>query len=461
MKKLLLIAAGFIFALAACSKNDYQSQQSDLDETAASMISANSGPNFDDISDHIDSLINSFRPSGIPDPLRAGFITLDYPVEGGISGRLLLDNGNPQIVGTFGFNPGTTHTIGFTPSPDNMLMGEYYYEVESWYVWDVFNGVKTFLGFDYADQESFTYTIHTNEWKVFKPKLRKLPKSKCQLNIVSGDQAKGTVTGGGQYCTGVSIPVTVTPKAGYVFDRWEITGDQTGGNMPTIFPGSNDNEFYVVLNTHLHEYTLKAHFLPSDKATVNVVSADTNKGTVSGSGLYSFNQAFTITATPKAGYKFSHWEKNGVKIDGAGAAYTSSAPDNSIFTFTAFFIPLPAVDTVNLHVNFLVGNQTFVSASRIQYYDGYKTVNADIPASGEISYDFTVQKGIDINITLVIHDKGTGQEHIYCLYWGPDGSVHDYSTEAGPLTSDIETFRIYQDSQITIRAELEDFRENV
>lgn len=38
--------------------------------------------------------------------------------------------------------------------------------------------------------------------------------------------------------------------------------------------------------------------------TATVVSADTSMGTVTGGGTWAPGTAFTITATPKAGYKF-------------------------------------------------------------------------------------------------------------------------------------------------------------
>ena len=47
--------------------------------------------------------------------------------------------------------------------------------------------------------------------------------------------------------------------------------------------------------------------LDEEHVTLRVVSADTAMGTVSGSGLYTFNEMVTVSATAKEGYQFSHW----------------------------------------------------------------------------------------------------------------------------------------------------------
>lgn len=47
--------------------------------------------------------------------------------------------------------------------------------------------------------------------------------------------------------------------------------------------------------------------LEDEYVTLRVVSADTNMGTVTGGGLFTFNEMVTVSATPKEGYQFDHW----------------------------------------------------------------------------------------------------------------------------------------------------------
>ena len=55
---------------------------------------------------------------------------------------------------------------------------------------------------------------------------------------------------------------------------------------------------------------------------VTVSSQNTEHGTVSGGGEFSFGESCTVTATPVEGYYFTGWLQNGEMIEGAGASYT-------------------------------------------------------------------------------------------------------------------------------------------
>ena len=56
--------------------------------------------------------------------------------------------------------------------------------------------------------------------------------------------------------------------------------------------------------------------------TVTVSSQNTEHGTVSGGGEYSFGESCTVTATPAEGYYFTGWLQDGELVEGAGASYT-------------------------------------------------------------------------------------------------------------------------------------------
>ena len=55
---------------------------------------------------------------------------------------------------------------------------------------------------------------------------------------------------------------------------------------------------------------------------VTVESENTEHGTVSGGGEYSFGESCTVTATPAEGYYFVGWLQDGELVEGAGASYT-------------------------------------------------------------------------------------------------------------------------------------------
>ena len=55
---------------------------------------------------------------------------------------------------------------------------------------------------------------------------------------------------------------------------------------------------------------------------VTVESENTEHGTVSGGGEYSFGESCTVTATPAEGYYFTGWLQDGEMVEGAGANYT-------------------------------------------------------------------------------------------------------------------------------------------
>jgi fibronectin type 3 domain-containing protein len=76
---------------------------------------------------------------------------------------------------------------------------------------------------------------------------------------------------------------------------------------------------------------------------ITATSANTNYGTVAGSGLYTTEESATVTATPKAGYRFVDWrEGNPLAPVSTSAVYTFpvSAPRSLTATFAAIGTPV-------------------------------------------------------------------------------------------------------------------------
>ena len=76
--------------------------------------------------------------------------------------------------------------------------------------------------------------------------------------------------------------------------------------------------------------------------TIEVVSANENMGTVSGGGVVEEGTEVTITATPKAGYRFVNW--NGTITQNP---YTFTADANATYTANFEAIPSQGINDVN------------------------------------------------------------------------------------------------------------------
>lgn len=133
-----------------------------------------------------------------------------------------------------------------------------------------------------------------------------------------------------------SLTFTATPNAGFVFVGWSwlYTGSSSIGNPD---PSSNTITFN---NPEASEETsgilaLQANFSGGeDEVTITVVASPQAGGTVSGGGEYRVGSSFTITATPKEGYRFEGWSdaEAGNKSPYTGTAFFDK-------TYTAYFVP--------------------------------------------------------------------------------------------------------------------------
>ncbi len=117
------------------------------------------------------------------------------------------------------------------------------------------------------------------------------------ISITTGIyDGNGTVSEGGVYDEGENVTVKATPADGYYFYAW--MNIDTGEELSTY-----------------ETYTFKAEKPINLGAFFRVIeyvyiTADCDKtmGTVSGGGKFLSGKDFTLTATPKQGYKFMHWE---------------------------------------------------------------------------------------------------------------------------------------------------------
>lgn len=111
----------------------------------------------------------------------------------------------------------------------------------------------------------------------------------CTVTVVSSDESRGYVTGGGVYVSGQQATFSATAYEHYVFSHWSDGNTQ---NPRTV--------------TVLDNVTYTAYF-SGVQHTVSVYSSDDNMGSVSGGGVYEYGSTVTVTATPASGYRFVSW----------------------------------------------------------------------------------------------------------------------------------------------------------
>ena len=141
-----------------------------------------------------------------------------------------------------------------------------------------------------------------------------------QITATANPSSYGTVSGSGTFTHGSSCTLTATPYADYLFVNWTKNG--------TVVSTSATYTFTV---TEAGSYV--ANFQPNSYL-ISVSANPTNGGTVTGGGEYNANASCTITATPRAGYTFLNWTKNGSVVS-TDATYTFTVTENA--TYVAHF----------------------------------------------------------------------------------------------------------------------------
>ena len=112
------------------------------------------------------------------------------------------------------------------------------------------------------------------------------------INVLSANTSMGNVSGGGTYPQGSTVTISATAYSGYHFTQWNDGNTQnprtitvTGNATYTAYFAQNETQSY----------------------TINVVSANQNMGTTTGSGTYTAGSTITIAAVPYTGYYFTQW----------------------------------------------------------------------------------------------------------------------------------------------------------
>lgn len=148
------------------------------------------------------------------------------------------------------------------------------------------------------------------------------------INVSASPPAGGTVSqsGSGQYTLGQTAWIYATANSGYRFDHWSAYGN--------TYPG-NDVDKVITQDMLGNTYNCVATFVQATPRTISVSASPSAGGTVSGGGTYYDGDVITISASANPGYRFGHWERDGVFYSNS-SSFTYEVYNNNR-NFVAYF----------------------------------------------------------------------------------------------------------------------------
>ncbi len=141
------------------------------------------------------------------------------------------------------------------------------------------------------------------------------------INTASAPVVGGDTIGAGSYLIGDSVTVSAIANPGYAFTNW------TQG--VTVVSNSADYTFTASVSR-----SLIANFVQVVQYNIAANAAPALGGSVLGAGIYNSGSNVTLTASPNAGYIFTHWT-NGATVVSSNASYSFPATANA--TLVAHF----------------------------------------------------------------------------------------------------------------------------
>ena len=144
-----------------------------------------------------------------------------------------------------------------------------------------------------------------------------------QIDVLSSNDAMGTVIGGGTYPAGTTVQLTANAAPNHHFVSWN--------------DGNTSNPRYITVTGNA---TYIANFAV-DQYQIDVLSSNDAMGTVTGGGMCDYGSVVQIQAYPSAGYEFVYWN-DGNTDNPRDITVTGNA------TYVANFQPTVGIDDNNL-----------------------------------------------------------------------------------------------------------------
>ena len=163
------------------------------------------------------------------------------------------------------------------------------------------------------------------------------------ITVISANPNRGTVTGGGTYPEGTVISIEAIANEGFEFASWSDENTDNPRQITVTADATYIASFDEVSSVTEH--------------TITVMSANPNRGTVTGGGTYAEGTVVRIEATALEGFVFSSWSDENtdnpryITVTGDATYIASFDPATGIEGNTAFEInlfPNPATDILNI-----------------------------------------------------------------------------------------------------------------
>ena len=178
------------------------------------------------------------------------------------------------------------------------------------------NSGYTFINWTEEDTVVTTNSAYTFSVSKDRAFVANFSLNSYEITATANLTAGGSVSGGGTYHHFDTCTLTATPATGYHFVNWTKSGEEVST--------SNTLKFMV---TGAEEYT--ANFA-MEQFEVTAVASPVAGGTVTGSGIYSYDAMVNLTATANAGYTFVSWTEEDTVVT-TNSAYTFSVSKDRAF----------------------------------------------------------------------------------------------------------------------------------
>jgi len=330
--------------------------------------------------------------------------------------------------------------------------------------------------------------------------------SEYTITVNANPAEGGTVTGGGTYPYGEHVTLTATPASGYQFLQWSdgvqratrvvtVTDNATytalfsngSGEMYTLtvepnypllgqtfgsdtypagssveisaYPnsyarfvkwddGNTENPRTVVVNSDM---TFTAEFVAAQECTIEVVSADPNRGQVYGGGTFMEGEVIEISAMAFEGFVFEKWDdgntENPRSITVTGnATYKAIFGENAVVTHTLQLICNTSEGTVSGGGTYVHGTTAMIGAFPNEQYifEKWSDENTQNPR----------QIVVDRDITLVAFFKGTGvdESETASLLLYPNPAKESIRIQGIEANSEINIYNVLGELVRTVNA---------